>query len=71
MMGVEKNLDFYHFEKASSAENSVTLRTGLSPFMGHITRLINKISKKQILNHSFKTTKCLEEQILDIRKVRC
>ena len=46
MMGVEKNLDFYHFEKASSAENSVTLRTGLSPFMGHITRLINKISKK-------------------------
>ena len=71
MMGVEKDLDFYHFEKASSAENSVTLRTGLSPFMGHITRLINKISKKQILNHDFKTTKCLEEQIPDIRKVRC
>lgn len=70
MIDVEKRPDFYQFEKTSSVENSVTLRRGLSPFMGHITRLINKINKKLILNDNFKITKCLEGQIPDIRKFK-
>ena len=56
----EKDSDFDpDFKKESSAENLVTLQGSRSAFIGHITRLINKINEKLSLNDNFKTIKCL------------
>ena len=55
-MGNEK--DYYFdpdFKNDNSAENLVTLRRSRSAFIGHITRLINKINEKLPLNDNFKT----------------
>ena len=66
-MGDEKNSDFDpDFKKENLAENLVTLRRSRSAFIGHITRLINKINEKLSLNDNFKTIKCLEEQLHQI-----
>ena len=45
MMGDEKDSDFDpELKNDNSAENLVTLRRSGSAFIGHITRLINKIN---------------------------
>ena len=63
-MGGEKDLDFDpDFKTKNSAENLVILPTSSASFIGHITRLINKINEKLSLNDNFKTIKCLEEQL--------
>ena len=62
MMGDKKDSDFDPVvKKDNSAENLVTLQRSLSAFIGHITRLINKINEKLSLNDNFKTIKSLEE----------
>ena len=67
MMSYEKESDFHtDFKKDSSAENLVTLRRTRSAFIGHITRLINKINEKLSLNDNFKTIKYLEDQLYQI-----
>ena len=66
-MGDEKDSDFDpDFKKENSAENLFTLRGSCSAFIGHITKLINKINKKLFLNDNFKAIKCLEEQLYQI-----
>ena len=47
------------FKKEISVENLATLRGSRSAFIGHITKLINKINEKLSLNDNFKTIKCL------------
>ena len=55
-MGNEKDSDFDpDFKNENSAENLVTLRRSRSAFIGHITRLINKINEKLSSNDNFKT----------------
>ena len=67
MMGDKKDSDFdLDFKKDSSTENLITLRRNRSTFIGHITRLINKINEKLSLNDNFKTIKCLGEQLYEI-----
>ena len=56
MTGNEKDSDFDpDFKNENSAENLVTLRRSRSAFIGHITRLINKINEKLSSNDNFKT----------------
>ena len=63
-MGGERDFDFDpDFKKENLAENLVTLRRSRSAFIGHITRLINKINEKLPLNDNLKTIKYLEEQL--------
>ena len=50
----------------NSTKDLVTLSRSRSAFIGHITRLINKINEKLSLNDNFKTIKCLEEQLYQI-----
>ena len=66
-MGGERDSYFDpDFKKENLADNLVTLRRSRSAFIGHITRLINKINEKLSLNDNFKTIKCLEEQLYQI-----
>ena len=66
-MGGERDSYFDpDFKKENLADNLVTLRRSRSAFIGHITRLINKINEKLSLNDNFKTIKCLEEQLYHI-----
>ena len=62
----EKDYQFYHFEKESFAEKLLNLRKSRSAFIGHITRLINKLNEKLSSNDNIKTIKCLEEQLYQI-----
>ena len=61
-MGNEKDSDFDpDFKNDNSAENLVTLGRSRSAFIGHITRLINKINKKLSL-------KCLKSSCIRYQK---
>ena len=65
-MNDEKDYQFYHFEKESFTEKLLNLRKSRSAFIGHITRLINKLNEKLSSNDNIKTIKCLEEQLYKI-----
>ena len=65
-MNDEKDYQFYHFEKESFAEKLLNLCKSRSAFIGHITRLINKLNEKLSSNDNIKTIKCLEEQLYQI-----
>ena len=64
-MGDKRDFD-PDFKRGSLAENLVVPQRSSSAFIGHITRLINKINEQLPLNDIFKTIKSLEEQLYQI-----
>ena len=73
MTGDEKYFDFDpDFKKVVqhlSYPSKKSFSIYSSAFIGHITRLINKIDKKLSLNNNFKTIKCLEDQLDHILEI--
>ena len=65
-MNDKKDYQFYHFKKESLAEKLLNLHKSRSAFIGHITRLLNKLNEKLSSNDNIKTIKCLEEQLYQI-----